>query len=328
MRRPLVWVTHPVTMIVAVHLAWTAGLVYWILFFLERYRQVRELAAQTGAGTQDLLTWAPLVVGIVLMGLIFAGTVALTLMLAKQAIINRQMRDFLSYVSHELRTPLTSISLTLETLRDHQLSPEQQRAFIDAMLEDTGRLSRQIGGILQASRLQRGRQPLRRELVQLDRFLKSFVAGRRGATRKETHRIEIVKLDYCSVLGDKEALRTVLENLVQNAERYSPAGSVIRLGVADCGSWAILSVEDEGIGINKKELKKVFNLFYRAEEGRAMSRRGSGLGLYIVKGIVTLHHGRVRVYSEGPGKGSRFEVLLPQVPCEGESNDENSACGG
>ncbi len=328
MGKRLAWITHPVTMIVAVHVAWTAALVYWILFFVDRYRQTRYLAERAGAGSQDLLTWAPFVVGIVLMGMIFAGTVTLTLMLAKQAIINRQMSDFLSYVSHELRTPLTSISLSLETLRDHELSEAQRRAFIDAMLEDTGRLTRQIGGILQASRLKRGRQPLRKEMILLDGFVKSFVANSKEVVERRGHRLEVGHLDFCAVLGDREALRTVLENLVRNAERYSPSGTPIVVSLEGKGKWARLSVQDQGIGIPKKELKRIFGLFYRTDEGRKRSRRGSGLGLYIVKGIVSLHHGTVKAHSEGPGRGARFDVLLPQVACEGERGNEDSVGRG
>ena len=121
------WMLHPVTMIVEVNIAWTVALVFWILFFIRRYRQVEDLALETGLRPQEVVSWAPLVIGILILVFIFAGTIALILSLARQAIVNKQMRNFLSFVSHELRTPLTSISLFLETMRDQEVDPVKQK---------------------------------------------------------------------------------------------------------------------------------------------------------------------------------------------------------
>ena len=313
MKRLLRWIAHPVTLIVVVNIAWTVALVFWILFFIRRYRQVEDLALETGLRPQDLVSWAPLVFGIVLLVLIFAGTVALILMLARQAIVNKQMRNFLSFVSHELRTPLTSISLFLETMRDQELPPSKRNEFVENMLSDTDRLSRQIAGILDASRLEGRKMPLRKQLLDLERFVREYAAQKGARVASGGHELVLENTALCTVVGDREALASVLDNLVRNAERYSDEGTKITLSLTDSGKWAVVEVADQGIGIEPKERKKIFKLFYRTASGQRASGRGSGLGLYIVKGIVGLHRGKVVLRSDGPGKGARFAIWLPKV---------------
>jgi len=313
MIRILKGLLHPITMIVGVNIAWTVTLVFWILYFLRRYRQVENLALETGIRAQDLISWAPLVVGIVLLALIFAGTVVLVLALAKQAIVNRQMRNFLSFVSHELRSPITSISLFLETMRDNKLEPAQEKEFIGNMLEDTERLSRQIAGIIDASRLERRKMPLNKELLDLERLMREYIRQRGTIVASSGHDLVLGTLESCIVLGDWEAIRSTLDNLVRNAEWYSAAGTAITLSLTKAGKWALMEVKDQGIGVAPKERKKIFRPFYRAASGQGASGRGSGLGLYIVKGIVGLHGGKVILQSDGPGKGASFAIRLPRV---------------
>ncbi|UCF37892.1 MAG: HAMP domain-containing histidine kinase [Acidobacteriota bacterium] len=311
MKKFLKILVHPVTMISLVQVAWTVALIFWILFFIGRYNQVVELAESTGARPQDLVSWAPLVVGILLLVFIFGGTLVLILYLSRQYILNRQMKIFMSFISHELRTPLTSIRLLLETMRDNKLNPEQEAEFIDNMLQDTDRLTRRIGSILSASRLERRLLPMRQEIISLDLLVERFVQGRKTAIESAGHRVIARDLSPAAVIGDPEQLESVLGNLVANAERYSPTGSDITISLSTLGRWAALSVRDEGIGIAWHELRKVFRLFYRGESGGDSIKRGSGLGLYIVKGIVEQHHGKVTARSQGIGKGTTFVVQLP-----------------
>ena len=312
MKRIFKWLLHPVPMIVVMNAAWTVALVFWILFFIRRYHQVEALALETGLRPQDLVSWAPLVIGILLLVFIFAGTVAITLALAKQAIVNRQMRNFLSFVSHELRTPLTSISLLLETIRDQKLSVTQEKEFVDNMLQDTQRLSHQISGILEASRLERRQMPLRKQLLDLEPFLREYVVQREPTVASAGHELVVDETSSCYVVGDREALRSALDNLVRNAERYSGEGTRITLSLTEKGKWAVLEVKDQGMGVERKERRKIFKLFYRAPSGQGASSRGSGLGLYIVKGIVVLHRGKVVVQSDGADKGASFSIWLPR----------------
>ena len=303
---------HPISLIVVVQSAWTLTLVLWIYFFVRRYRQLSVLASSTGVHVQDLVSWGSLVVGIGLLALIFSGTLAIIIWLMRQFLINRQMRNFLSFVSHELRTPITSIRLTLETLRDRSLKEEQRDEFIANMLQDTDRLSQQIAVILDASRLERRRLPLRPEAVDLDRLVVQYREKRAAAPTGGGHRFELGEVQPSVVWADRDLLQTVLDNLVDNAERYSPPGTTITLSVRISGKWVLLQVRDQGIGVDPKERRKIFQLFYRGATAPGVARRGSGLGLFLVKGIVTLHRGKVDVESEGPGRGSNFRVWLPR----------------
>jgi len=311
MKKFLKILVHPVTMITMVQVTWTIALIFWILFFIGRYNQVVELARSTGARPQDLVSWAPLVIGILLLVFIFGGTLVLTLYLSRQYILNRQMKIFMSFISHELRTPLTSIRLLLETMRDNELDPDQEAEFIENMLLDTDRLTRRIGSILNASRLERRLLPMRTEVVSLELLVERFLESRRTAIESAGRQIVTRDLSPVAVLGDPEQLEIVLGNLLSNAERYSPPGTDITISLSALGRWAALTVQDEGQGIARSELRKVFRLFYRAESSEGSIQRGSGLGLYIVKGIVEQHHGKVSVRSQGPGKGTTFSVQLP-----------------
>jgi signal transduction histidine kinase len=311
MKKFLKILVHPVTMITMVQVTWTVALIFWILFFIGRYNQVVELARRTGARPQDLVSWAPLVIGILLLVFIFGGTLVLILYLSRQYILNRQMKIFMSFISHELRTPLTSIRLLLETMRDNELDPEQEAEFIENMLQDTDRLTRRIGSILNASRLERRLLPMRTEVISLDLLVEQFLEGRRTAIESGGRQIVARDLSPAAVLGDPEQLEIVLGNLLSNAESYSSPGTAITISLSTLGRWAALTVQDEGQGIARGDLRKIFRLFYRAESGEDSIKRGSGLGLYIVRGIVEQHHGKVSARSQGLGRGTTFTVQLP-----------------
>ncbi len=314
------WLIHPIAMIVLVQSAWTLALVLWIRFFVGRYSQAAELATAKGLRVQDLVTWAPLVVGIVLLALIFTGTLALIFWLVRQFLLNRQMKNFLSFASHELRTPITSIRLMLETLRDNPLAEEQRGEFIENMLEDADRLARQIALILDASRLERRRLPLRLEPLELPQLVRRYAENHARTPQGADHELVVGETAPAAVRADRDLLAAVLDNLVNNAERYSPPGTRITLSVTAKGKWAMLRVRDEGAGVEPGERKKIFQLFYRGAAAQRASRRGSGLGLYLVKGIVAMHDGRVDVQSEGAGRGSTFQVRLPRVRANGEDS--------
>ena len=307
---------HPISLIVVVQSAWTLALVFWILFFVRRYHQLTELAGSRDLPIEEVISWAPLVVGIVLLGLIFAGTLALILWLMRQFLINRQMRNFLSFVSHELRTPITSISLMLETLRDNPLDAGQRSEFIDNMLQDTDRLSRQIVLILDASRLEHHSLPLRTTALELDRLVSRYAESRGSSPAAAAHELKLGENMPCVIHGDADLLNTVLDNLVNNAERYSPPGTPITLSVSEDGKWALLQVRDQGMGVDRAERNKIFKPFYRGASAHGVMRQGSGLGLYLVKGIVSMHRGTVDVISPGPGMGSTFRVRLPLLKAE------------
>jgi signal transduction histidine kinase len=152
---------------------------------------------------------------------------------------------------------------------------------------------------------------MRSELLSLDQLVSRFIELRRLKVESGGRRITLQEKAQAQVVGDREQLETVLENLLINAERYSPPGTEITVSVEASERWALVKVKDEGRGIAPSERRKVFRLFYRGEPDGTPVKRGSGLGLFIVKGIVEQHHGRVSVESAKPGAGSCFIVKLP-----------------
>jgi two-component system sensor histidine kinase SenX3 len=154
---------------------------------------------------------------------------------------------------------------------------------------------------------------MRREVVELDELARRYVEKRMNAPVPPAHELRLGDLAPAAAPGDPDLLLTALDNLVNNAERYSPAGAPITVSVVNKGKWAVLKVRDQGAGVTRRERRKIFALFYRGAAAAKSPRRGSGLGLYMVKGIAAMHRGKADVLSDGPGAGSTFRIWLPRV---------------
>jgi two-component system phosphate regulon sensor histidine kinase PhoR len=228
-------------------------------------------------------------------------------------------RDLVANVSHELRTPLTAIRGYAETLQDGALKdPERAAEFIAIIHRHAERLSRLLDDLLELSRLEAGSRPLKREPVTL-----GPVVGRaldlvrpKAETRQVLLQVELSERwgkDGPELVGDTEALEQVLVNLVDNAVKYTPPGGRVRLALgpsAGDGGTVRVTVSDTGVGIERAQLPRVFERFYRVDSGRSRDTGGTGLGLAIVKHLTQAMGGRVGVESE-IGKGSTFWLELP-----------------
>jgi signal transduction histidine kinase len=180
------------------------------------------------------------------------------------------------------------------------------------MLDDTERLSILIDRILGAARIEKRRGRYRLEAVSMRHFVEEVLAEDRHLYEKDGHTIILEKGRDARVAIDRAAMRVVLSNLLENASRYSPHGSKIRLRLHRDLRSCRLDVVDSGDGIRGKDLRNVFKMFWRGAEEQAARVRGTGLGLYIVRNIVKDHRGKVWVSSQGPGRGSTFSVRLPR----------------
>jgi signal transduction histidine kinase len=195
-------------------------------------------------------------------------------------------------------------------LRD--LSEEKRREFVAMMLDDTDRLTTLINRILGAARIEKRRGKYRLEPSSMRRFVEETLVEDRHLFEKDGHVVLFEKGKDARVNIDRTAMRVVLSNLIENAARYSPRGSIIRLRLHRDLRSCRLDVTDSGDGISKKNLKNVFKMFWRGSEEQPSRPRGTGLGLYIVRNIVSDHKGEVSVTSPGPGRGSTFSVRLPR----------------
>ncbi len=308
------WLYHPVTIFLSIQVLWILLMVVWIRFYVEKHSQLREMADRLRTQVEvDGLGWLPLIEGGILLTLILAGATVIFIYWNKQHRLIKMQRAFIANVTHELKSPVASIQLALETMALRELSEQKRHEFVVMMLDDTERLSTLIDRILGAARIEKMRGKYRVETCSMRHFIEEVLAEDRHLYEKEGRVIVLEKGRDARVAIDRSAMRVVLANLLENAARYSPRDSVIRLKVHKDLRSCRLDVTDSGIGIPGKNLKQVFKMFWRGSEGQTPHVRGTGLGLYIVRNIVKDHRGKVWASSQGPGRGSTFSVRLPRV---------------
>ena len=241
-----------------------------------------------------------------------AGLVWLCVKLVLEMRLNQSQRAFLDAVTHELKTPLASYRLGLETLARHELDPEQRGQFLGRMGEDLDRLERTVGQVLSAARAEetlRSRAPL--DEVELQGLLTENIDELRERHHLPDESVQLENARALRVRGDASELGLVFRNLFENAVKYSDQPVRIRVGIEEVSDGRIrVEISDEGIGIPKQELRRIFRRFYRA--GRDVQRQvsGLGLGLFVVRSLLRKHGGRIVALSEGAGRGSRFVVTL------------------
>lgn len=229
-----------------------------------------------------------------------------------------QVREaFLSVASHELKTPLTSLLGFLDLLQ-RRVTPgtvigEREQRRINVATQQAHRLSKMVSSLLDLSRLQTGQLSIEREQVNLGALVRR-IGEELELIFAHSHQLEIAIQDEpICVIGDDLRLEQVVQNLLQNAVKYSPHGGPIRLLLDIHSANARLRVEDRGLGIPSEALDQIFGRFYRAQNTASYQVSGIGVGLYVVKQIVELHGGHVEVESV-EGEGSTFTVLLPLAP--------------
>ncbi|MCO4470410.1 essential two-component sensor histidine kinase [Streptococcus infantarius subsp. infantarius] len=229
---------------------------------------------------------------------------------------DRERRLFVSNVSHELRTPLTSVKSYLEALDEGALKEDIAPSFIKVSLDETNRMIRMISDLLNLSRIDNQTVQLEVEMTNFTAFMTSIL--NRFDQIKSQHTVagkqyEIVR-DYSIksiwVEIDPDKMTQVLDNILNNAIKYSPDGGKITVSMKTTETQLIISISDEGLGIPKKDLPLIFDRFYRVDKARSRAQGGSGLGLAIAKEIVKQHKGFIWAHSTY-GKGSTFTIVLP-----------------
>jgi signal transduction histidine kinase len=304
---------HPIFVFVGVQVAWIGLMVIWVYWYFKNNLKLEEFAEKLRPEIFDSeFTWVILLEGSFLMLIILAGVYVIFVYWNKQARLNRLQSNFVSSVSHELKSPLASIQLYLETMKYQKVSSRDAGDFVETMLTDTARLSGLIDNILESSKADPKAMRLQFQPVEIGEFLKEVVEAYKRQFEERNCRLQL-DLDGAGVLKvDKRALRMVFNNLIGNALRYSPAGAPLTIEVRNRKKYCDIHFIDQGIGIEKKDQKKVFKKFYRAQNVDTQNIEGAGLGLFISREILKNHKGRLTVESGGRGKGTRFTVSLPR----------------
>lgn len=272
-----------------------------------------------------------------------SGLVAVLHDVTEQQKNDRERKEFVSNVSHELRTPLTSMRSYIEALndgawKDQKLAPR----FLKVTQDETDRMIRMINDLLSLSRMDSGTSKIEKETVNLNEFF-NYILDRfdmmlktdnehaaddkqplplpEGAKKQYTIKREITKRDLWVDI-DQDKFMQVVDNIMNNAIKYSPDGGVITARLLETHNHVILSITDQGLGIPRKDIGKVFDRFYRVDKARSRQQGGTGLGLAISKEVIEALGGRIWVDSQ-EGKGSTFYISLPYDPLdEGDDWDE------
>jgi two-component system OmpR family sensor kinase len=238
------------------------------------------------------------------------GRLALTFneMLARIEELFRGQQRFVADVSHELRSPLTAVRGNLDLLKRGAVEDPAERAqVIEAMDIETARMSRLVSDLLLLARQDAG-VPIARHPVELDTLL--LEVYRQAQVIARGIKVTLGAEDQAIIIGDRDRLKQVLLNLVDNAIKYTPQGGEVTLGLTKDSTWVKIAVQDTGIGIAPDHIPNLFDRFYRVDKARSRDAGGSGLGLAIAKSVVEAHNGKITVESE-VGKGSTFTVWLP-----------------
>jgi signal transduction histidine kinase len=231
---------------------------------------------------------------------------------ARQRELARLQGRFVADVSHELKTPLALIRLCAETLAERRVTdPERVASYHETIVRESERLSLLLDNILDLGRIESGRKTLafsECDVIAAARQAWTLFEPRFAQGGFET-KLEL-GADVPTIRADAAALQQVLVNLLQNAYRYAGDGKYVRLAVWREGYVILLRVEDHGIGMNRGELDRLGESFFRADDTRVRQTRGVGLGLAIANHIVAAHGGKIEVQSR-PGQGSTFTVWIP-----------------
>jgi signal transduction histidine kinase len=252
-----------------------------------------------------------LVLGILLLLIIISGVVLNTISLVREIHRNEQKDAFINAVTHELKTPVASIRLYLETLQTRAVDEEKRKEFYRIMLEDSDRLLATIEQVLRTGRMGAAGRGLNLVRIDLGSLVEECIVRARALHRIPADSLTLHSGAPVSIMADLEEVRAAVSNLIDNAIKYSGKDVKVRVETEQTDGHVLMRVKDDGVGIPKAELKRVFKRFHRVPGPLASRVKGTGLGLYIVRSVAKRHGGRAWAESEGAGRGSTFFLRLP-----------------
>jgi two-component system sensor histidine kinase SenX3 len=221
-------------------------------------------------------------------------------------------RDFVANISHELKTPVGALALLAETLLDED-DPVVTKRLAERLASEAFRVGNTIDDLLELSRLEID-PGLATDRVTVAQFVREAADRVRPAAEQRAIDIEVHEPSArLAVVGDRRQLVSAVTNLLDNAVKYSEAGSTVEVRARTDGRWVDVTVHDSGIGIPRRDLERIFERFYRVDRARSRDTGGTGLGLAIVRHVASNHRGEVRVESR-EGVGSTFTLRLPAGP--------------
>jgi len=304
-----------IVIFVIAQLAWLAVLGLWIARYVANHMVLKEIDQRYAIHISTGGNVAVLVVGL---AMITAATTGMWIIFRYLNFHFHQTRlydNFISSITHELKTPLASIQLYLETLSSYEdISAEQVRSFVQKMHIETVRLNKMINSILEAGRLESRYAVHNCRIMNADETLKAIWKDLRTQYGLEKNQFRIDGNTQSQIVLDQTAIRLVFENLIDNSLKYSHENSQIDINISDSDKYILIRYRDFGDSVSRQQLKKIFKKFYRITDEQNHSVKGTGLGLYLVKGIVNFHGGHITAAIPDDNKGLSFLIELPRYP--------------
>jgi signal transduction histidine kinase len=220
------------------------------------------------------------------------------------------MRQFSSDASHELRTPLTVLKGQNELILNKQRKPEEYQEVISSNLEEISYMSKVLEDLFVLSKSDENQVSLDCKQMDLKVLLEEVCKHAEVLAEEKNIQINIAFLEPIEIKGDEVRLRQMVWNVLQNGIKYTPRGGELKISLQNEDGFALLTIQDTGIGIPEEDLPLIFNRFYRVDKARSRDEGGSGLGLSICRQIAEAHKGKIEVESK-LGVGTRFKIHLP-----------------
>jgi signal transduction histidine kinase len=303
---------HPIGIFVVAQVSWGLLMFVWIRWYVLRSREIDEVMRNVPwmERSQSISTLI-LVEGCVLMAIILVGLYLIFVSFRRQVSMNRLQSGFLDSVTHELKTPLAAIRLNTETLLMRELDESRRRQFLARSMVEIERLQSLIDGVLLSARVESGFRVEYQYVDLLEVLDESWrrMADRVGDRRRLQFERECGEEPYLWRMSlDYASLSMAFDNLLNNAVKYTDDGGLIAVVVGLSHDRLSIAIRDDGCGIEKRDLRRVFRKFYRSDQQRRKRVSGTGLGLYVSDMVIRAHKGRVYAASEGLNKGATFHV--------------------
>jgi K+-sensing histidine kinase KdpD len=242
--------------------------------------------------------------GSVFLTLLFLGILRVRGTFKREQELSKQQKNFLLSITHELKSPIASIKLQLETIAKRNLDKEQQLQMLNNAISDSDRLTGLVEKVLLATKIENSSFALEKKQINFSEMLNGLILKQQYFS-KHNYLCKITPDIF--LFANELAIESIVLNLLENAEKYSPENSTIKIELSAKQNNAVLSITDEGIGINDEDKRKIFTKFYRVGSEETRTTKGTGLGLYIVWFLAKQHKATLTVKDNTP-KGSIFEV--------------------
>ncbi len=328
------WFYHPVFIFVFSIVALAASLALYIYWYIEVSAGLKAVIEKYNLDPSQFLevqTWVVILVLSILVAIILAGVFLIFIYNQKTWQLYRMQRNFINSFTHELKTPVTSLKLYLETFAKHELPREDRLKYVGFMIHDVERLLDNINRIMDLARIESG--SYRKDFVETDLVaaVEQFRRNNADLFRNAEIRIHNPSERKLRASVIPSLFDMFLMNIMTNAVKYNKSGApAVDIRFVARGKELQLRFEDNGIGIEKPEIRNIFKKFYQVGSTDDMTAKGSGLGLYLAQQIAKIHRGKLAAESKGTGKGSMFTLTLPLLgqadkPVEGTDGQRGQA---